>query len=181
MNKTHVVSDSSFIMCFIDDIGNSLCLNGFLERPNLSFVIGEIILAEVAKSPNYFLFEKMCKPNLTIFDYYAYGEILRPFFSIDEMEKGEHEAMVISYIFYFKNENMLAIMDDNSPKEMFKARFPHLSNQVIGTIGFIEKCTCKCKFLSKREGIDLLVEIKKSKFWVRDRIVDDAIQRIGEC
>lgn len=179
MKNIFVVPDSSFFICFLNDISKPRCLYRILNEKTFSFVLGEIIKTEIKKIPdNMMLEENFKKNNISCFDYYSYGEILRPFFSTDEIEKGEHEVIVITYILNFQGEWVIAILDDDSPKNFLKNKLPEISNNIIGTIGFVEKCTIEYNIFLKEESIYILKLIKQSKFWVSEQIIDVVIERI---
>ncbi|MGQ9722388.1 MAG: hypothetical protein ACUVXA_13815 [Candidatus Jordarchaeum sp.] len=72
----------------------------------------------------------------------------------------------------------MTILDDEKPKNFLKRNFPQLLARVTGTIGFIESCTCRYRIFSKEEAINILCLIKKSKFRVREEIVNGAIEKI---
>jgi len=181
MEETYVVSDSSFIICFLDDIEKHEYLLHFWGCGVFKFVIGDVIHEEIKKSHNYSLIQDSLNSKISVFDYYNFGEIVRPFFSIDEIKKGEHEVYVIFYVLNFRKEETIAILDEIQCKNYLKSKMPHVSIKIIGTIGFIERCICKCKLLSKTEGESILVLIKGSKFWIPDKIIDQSINKIRVC
>ena len=182
MKETIVIPDSSFFICFIDDISKPHYLETILNKTEFSFVVGKIIITEIKDAPeNAILREHYNKNNIAVFDYYDYGEILRPFFSIDEINKGEHEVIIITYILNLQGKQVITILDDNSPKKFLKNLLLEKSEMVTGTVGFVEKCTCEYNIFFKEKGINILTLIKQSKFWIENEIVDNAIIRIKGC
>lgn len=182
MKNILVIPDSSFFICFCDDISEPEYLIQILADARFNFVLGSIIKTELEKSSNNVVLEGYFKKhNVNCFDYNTYGELLRPFFSVNEINKGEHEVIVMTYILTFQGKHVIAILDDNSPKTFLKQKLPEISSNVIGTIGFVEKCTCDMEVFLKDEGINILKSIKHSKFWVTGTIIDDSINRIKEC
>ncbi|MCC7554733.1 MAG: hypothetical protein KO254_01235 [Methanoculleus marisnigri] len=162
----------------MDDIKQPQILTQILEFRLFKFFTGSIICSEIQRSQNITDIEGEFSSQVNHFDYYNYGELLRPFLSVNEIEKGEHEVIVISYVLHLSGCNILAILDDESPRTYFKSRFPELSNKVTGTIGFIEKCTCSYGVFQTSKGTTILSLIADSKFRVKKHIVDGAIKRI---
>ncbi len=178
MDLATIVPDSSFFICFLDDIKQPQILVEILEHRRFEFFTGSIIHSEIQKSQNFTDIEGVFDSHVGHLDYYNYGEILRPFFSVNEIRKGEHEVIVISYVLYSRGCSALAILDDESPRKYFKNRFPELSDKVTGTIGFIERCACSYGIFQANKGTTILSLIADSKFRVKRRIVDDAIKRV---
>ena len=179
MTYGSVVSDSSFYLCFLSDIKRPNVLLSIITSPFFDFVIGPIILREVEKSDSFNRIATELKANIRVFDYFAYGEIVRPFFSIDEVEVGEHEVVVVSYILHSRGLLYRSILDDNQPRRFLERELPAILPSLTGTIGFVELCTVKHKLFSKSECIELLEQIRTSRFRISNRIVDEAIERIG--
>ena len=178
MNSITIVPDSSFFICFLDDIKQPQILIQILEYRLFKFFTGSIIRSEIQRSQNFTDIEGEFSSRVDRLDYYNYGELLRPFLSVSEIEKGEHEVIVISYIMHLSGCNILAILDDESPRTYFRSRFPELSDKVTGTIGFIEQCTCSYGIFQTNKGTTILSLIAESKFRVKKHIVDGAIKRI---
>ncbi|MEX2705952.1 MAG: hypothetical protein Q6352_011905 [Candidatus Freyrarchaeum guaymaensis] len=181
MSSVNVVPDSSFYICFLDDINAPHYLLQLLNARIFKFILGKIIKTEIEKSPNYKSIEKTIDSRVEIFEYYNYGEILRPFFSLEEIKKGDNEVIVISYVLYFLNLTFITILDDTKPRKFLERNFPELYTRVVGTVGFIEKCSCQYNIFSKEKGITILNLIKKSKFRIKNEIVNKTIERIGKC
>ncbi|MGQ9722387.1 MAG: hypothetical protein ACUVXA_13810 [Candidatus Jordarchaeum sp.] len=87
MISVTIVPDSSFYICFLDDVEQPKCLLRLLNARIFKFVTGPLIKAEVEKSNNYQVIEKDIGTCVEIFEYYNYGEILRPFFSLEEIKR----------------------------------------------------------------------------------------------
>lgn len=181
MNNVNVVPDSSFYLCFLDDINAPQYLLQLLNARVFKFFLGKVIKTEIESSSNYKTVEKTIDSRVEIFEYYNYGEILRPFFSLEEIKKGDNEVIVISYVLYFLDLTFITILDDNKPRNFLRRNFPELYRRVVGTIGFIEKCSCQYKIFAKEEAITILNLIKKSKFRIKNEIVNNTIKRIGKC
>jgi predicted nucleic acid-binding protein len=178
MNNLVIIADSSFYICFLDDIKKPAFLIHLLKFERFRFTIGPIIKGEINKSPNYPAIEIEIKSHVRVFEYYSYGEILKPVFSIEEMIKGEHEVVAIAYILNFLNIDFIAILDEERTKNFVQNSFPKISTKFVGTIGFIEICCCHHKIFSKLEGIAILDSIRNSKFRVDNRLIDKIIEKI---
>jgi hypothetical protein len=88
LQATIIVPNSSFYLCFLDDIESPHYLARILNHERFDFVAGEKILEEVKRSSRYRLVERKVERRVKIFKYLNYGEILRPFFSVEEIERG---------------------------------------------------------------------------------------------
>ena len=176
MQATTIVPNSSFYLWFIDDIERPHYLARILNQEHFAFVTGRKILKEVKRSSKYRLVQREIERRLKIFEYLNYGEILKPFFSVEEIEKGEHEVIAISCILYILGNNFLAIIDDEQAKKFLKRNFPEVERRARGTVGFVEECY-RATIFSKEET---LKAIRWSKFKVKREIVDDTIKRVKE-
>jgi predicted nucleic acid-binding protein len=143
--------------------------------------MGLIIKKEIEKSPNYQIIKEAIESHGEIFMYSDYGEILRPFLSLEEIKNGEHEVIAISYILDFRKADFIVIIDDDSPRKFLERNFPFIFQRVTGTIGLIEICSCNYKVFSKGEALIILSLINRSKFRVKEEIVNKTIEKIKEC
>ncbi|MHA1987265.1 MAG: hypothetical protein ACW98D_11540 [Promethearchaeota archaeon] len=178
--KTNIIADSSFYICFLDDIKDPDILILFFTQPEFIFILGNIISGEVEKSVNFSNIQDKFRSYVKIFSYYEYGEIIKPFFSEDEILKGEHEVIVISYIFYYLEKNFLAILDETWARTYYITNFPEIEDKMIGTIGFIEECVCNHNFFSPKLAIIILEKIIKSKFRIKEDIIRRAINNLQD-
>ena len=174
-----IIPNSSFYLCFLDDIMAPQYLVRILNYEYFNFVTGKIILKEIERSPRYRIIKKEIERKVRVFEYLDYGEILRPFFSIEEIKKREHEVIAISCILYILEINFLAIIDDEQAIRFLKRNFPRIEHKITRTVGFMEECYRR-KIFSKEETINILELIKKSKFRVKKAIIEDIIKRISE-
>ena len=179
MRQTEIVPDSSFYYCFTDDIDKPDTLVKLLSHASFHFVTGPIIESEVKRSEKFTTIKEAFEHNVESFAYYDYGEIVRPLFALDEITKGEHEVVVISHILHYQEVNYKSIVDEDPTRAFLERMYPELFENVTGTIGFLEYCTIRCKLISKGDCITLLRLIRASRFWIKDRIVDEAIERVG--
>lgn len=178
MEEVNIIPDSSFYICFLDDIKKPDYLLKIIKCDKFKFFTGFIIKEEIEKSSYYSKIEKIINLKIQIFKYYDYGEILRPFFSIEEIKEGEHEVIVISYILYLRDINFIAIIDDTTPRNFIQNNFPEIFKCIEWTINFLKKCNTDYKLYSKEEIISILQLIQNSKFRVKKEIVENVIKQI---
>jgi predicted nucleic acid-binding protein len=178
MPPTRVVPDSSFYICFLDDIQRVDALLRLVTCDAYSLVMGVVIRREVTakRCPEDFL--DAVNTHVEAFEYSTYGEILRPFFSVEEVDKGETEAVVISFILHQRGEVHVLIIDESPARRFVGRRFPDLERYMTGTVGFLETSTVLRNISTPEETIDLLREMLVSTFRVDPGIVHEAIERL---
>ena len=178
MSISRVVSDSSFYICFLDDIERVDALLRLMTSREYSFVMGSVIRREVTakECPEDFL--DTLHRSVEIYEYYGHGEILRPFFGDAEIRKGESEAVVISFILHGKGELHILVIDESPARRFVGRRFPDLVQYMTGTVGFLETSTVLRYIFTPEEAIVMLKEIIASDFRVDPGIVREAIERL---
>ncbi len=177
-----IVADSSFYICFLDDIKRPCSLHRILNV--FDFYIGRIIASEIKKSSNKKMIMTWLNSDvvkLLEIEDENYGELLRPFFSQSEVTKGEHEAVAIAVILHLENSLLRVIIDDKAARNFLKNNFPDLSVKLRGTCGFIKDCHCVHKILTKNETKEILINIKNSNFRIKDELVDSLIEQVEAC
>lgn len=179
MDKTSIIPDSTFFLCFIDDINDNQDLIKILNADRFHFLMGPVVYSEISKSKNYESISETIKNSTSTFPYYDYGAIIKPFFSLDEIKRGENEVIVISYIVNLLGSSLIFIIDDGSPRNFIKRILPDLYKYLYYSIKFLEYCTVECKLLSKDDAIRVLTAIKASKFRVPKIVIDETIKRVG--
>lgn len=152
-----------------------------LNNEELRFIAGRIVKSEVGSSPNYESIKSIFESNVSEFRYYEYGEILRPFFSTEEIRKGEHEVIAISYILHFLGIYFIMILDDDQSRKFVEGNFPELARNMMGTVGFVGECCCSYNIFSKEEAITILMLIDKSKFRIRKETIEEIVEKIEGC
>lgn len=122
MIDTKVISDSTFYICFLDDISYPEGLKKIICSGKFKFVIGPIVMSEIEKSPNY----HFIKPDLSKVQEnplpFNYGEIVRPFLGIEEIKKGEHEVIGIAIVYYLMGREFILILDEDGPREIIEKK-----------------------------------------------------------
>ena len=181
MNKIQVIPDSSFYICFIDDIKDHENLIEIIKYDKFNFIIGVIVKDEIVKSPNYNKIEAVMKSDVELFSEINYGEILRPLFSKEELKKGENEVITISFILFDLDYDIITIIDDEEPRKFFINNLTECADKLTGTIGFIGDCVCIHKIFKKDKGMNILIAIKNSKFRITEVIFNEVMNKIREC
>lgn len=178
MTKHNIIPDSTFYICFLDDIKEPKYIIKLIESDKFVCFIGPILKKEIENSINYSNIKNIINSNVFIFEYYNYNEILKPFFSINEIKKGESEVIVISYILYSQGYTFSAILDDDTPRKFLKKNFPEIFKFVEGTVTFMSNCCIKNKIYSQEETLYILELIRKSKFRIDEKIINETINNI---
>lgn len=173
-----IIPDSSFFICFLDDIYEPILLKKIMISKELEIIMGEIVIGELEKSSEYHHISSLVESR-KVYDYFDYGELLKPFFSEDEILKGEHEVIVISYIHHSKGLFHFLIIDDRQQRRFINRVLSELETYLIGTVGFIMKIGITGLIITKDEAIYLLSSIKKSKFRINHVIVERAIKELS--
>ena len=137
MRNPSIIADSSFYICFLDDIKKPEYLKHILTH--FRFVIGKIVKKEIARSP---MFKKIESIINTVVDNISadenFDELLKPFFSVKEIEKGEDEVIAIAYVFNILELYFYFILDDESARHFVEINFSELKDRMYGTVGFIK-------------------------------------------
>lgn len=135
-----------------------------------SFYLTKILIQELEKSPNYnYLKNNMFLPlNFP----YNISEVLRPFFSKQQVLKGEHEVIAFAHIVYQKNKKFTLIIDETSSRKFVCRHFNYLVNNLIGTVLFVGKCCSQYGIFTIPQAEEILREIELSDFRVSKSILD---------
>ena len=173
-----VIPDSTFYICYLDDINKPKYLNKIIQNDNFNIYIGQIINNEIKKSNNYITLENDIGSKIKIFEYYHYGEILRPLFSKEEIKKGEHEVIVIAFILFSEDKEFIAILDDIAPRKFIKKNFPKIYKSIEWTVEFTKNCYYEHKIFSKEETLIILELIQNSKFRIDSNIISKLISEV---
>lgn len=173
-----ILADSSFYICFLDDINRHDCLGKIVIE--FDFILPPIVNSEIQKSKNYSVI-KNCKDIVPFSLYYDVSSILKPFFGSQEIKKGEHE--VIGYA-YFLNENsdkFYFILDEDGPRKFVERYFPTLTPLMKGTAKFVGMCACEFYIMSKQEVREVLTLIENSPFRITKNILDKVRLYLEGC
>lgn len=151
---TCISADSSFYICLIDDIDHENCLNKFSK--SYSFFIGKRISKEINSKSR-----KNLDLNYVDVDYY---ELIKPYFgrNTDHIDDGEYEAIGIAHFLIQNDDLKYLIIDEKTVRNFVETHFDYLTQYLVGTIGFIEKCCCLDKIINKKNALEILETIKAS-------------------
>ena len=169
-----MLADSSFYLCFLEDIEQPEVLTRILSR--FDFLITPIVYKEVSKSGNFECVRS--NPKIILFPKENLGEALRPFFSKRQMEKGETEVIELAYEFYADSAPKMFILDDKEPRLFVMQNLPYLVNLMVGTVGFVGKCCYEYEILEKSEATAILTVISTSTFRVAPEIISEVLAKI---
>ena len=154
-NDKYVFADSSFYICFINELNQPDCYN-FLDYYN--FALGHKVLSEIENQITKNITEKIhiC-PN----DNYNYDVLISPLLSNEEKNKEKGEFEIIGLSLYYLNFNNVKyiIIDDKKANKFAKKHFPELTEYLTGTIGLIKYCSYD-GFISPTTSINILEDIK---------------------
>lgn len=179
MPRSHrnLVADSTFYLFFIDDTNNSDSLCKILEifTAQLSPTIHKELHLKNKDAKLKKLIESSC--NVFQDSRIKYAEALRPVFSKEELQKGEHELIAIAVLCNELKIELILVIDDEGPRKIISNHFAYLSVYLTRTGRFIEKCYSQYDVLKKDEAIKLINDMKKSKFHIDKRSID---QLLGE-
>lgn len=175
LNKSNeMLSDSSFYLCFLEDIEQPDVLLRIMQR--FDFLITPIVYKEVSKSHNFGRIQSC--PKLKLLQKESLGEILKPFFSKKEIEKGETEVIELAFEYYVAGLPRMFIIDDKEPRLFVTRNLPYLSDLMIGTVGFVGECSYEYAILDKYEASALLLLISTSSFRVEPEVISEVLAKI---
>jgi len=171
-----VIPNSSFFICFLDDIRMPYFLRRIVTHNPFTFVLCKKVKEEVAaKAESKASFFNELNNYFEYSDFSSYSEVLRPFFAEKELTKGEHEVIIAAYIHhYLYDQDYVVIIDEEGPRKFLQKNFPELFANAIGTVGFIGQCCISYNILTKDEALGLLDAIENSKF----RVSDDILKKV---
>ncbi|MGD0978050.1 MAG: hypothetical protein ABR962_02795 [Candidatus Bathyarchaeia archaeon] len=175
IEPTQILADSSFYLCFLEDIKQPEVLTRILNR--LDFLITPIVYEEVSKSDNFKHFRS--NPKIILLPKENLGEILKPFFSKGQIEKGETEVIELAYEFYADGTPKMFILDDKEPRLFVMRNLPYLVELMVGTVGFVGKCYYEYEILKKNEASAILLVISTSTFRVEPEIINEVLTKIN--
>lgn len=172
INLRQVVADSTFYICFLEDINQPEKLVYILKL--FVFRITPIVYKEVSKCKNYAIIETSCP----IVRDSNIGEILKPFFSKKQIEKGETEVIELAYEFYSDGTHIPFILDDEEARYFVERNLKDLSSSMTGTVGFVAKCYYEFFVFTKEEASLTISTIGNSKFRISQEIISKVLSRV---
>lgn len=173
-----MIADSSFYICFLDDITCPALLNMMLVGP-FQFLITRIVHDEIKKSENYL--QTRTDRIRRLEDPFDISKILKPFFGRGEVSKGEHEVVAFSMILSEDYPDLIIILDDAQPRKILERHNPRLASNMYGTVGFVVSCHCDYATLQKGDVLGAVKAIGESKFRVPDDVIRQAESQVSGC
>jgi predicted nucleic acid-binding protein len=176
-----VIPDSSFFICFVDDLEGHLPVADRIRF--LTTITGRfdfLVVPAVEQESSLQRLPSQIQDNLDLVKIPASGiqkdpsvELLRPL-----LGKGEHEVITCSHV-HFQNGDgtFLFILDDGVARNLVKRILPALVSHMKGTVGFLGYCALQ-KVLDKNGTIQLLTSIGKSKFRVDRATISTVITEV---
>lgn len=175
LNKSdEILADSSFFICFLDDIEQPKVLKRMLYK--FDFLVTPMVYKEISKSINFKHVQN--HPKIILVPKENLGESLRPFFSKKEVEKGETEVIELAYQFYSNSNPRIFIIDEDGPRLFVIQNLPYLEKLMIGTVGFVGECYYEYGILEKSEASAIILIIGTSKFRVSAEVIREVLTKI---
>ena len=177
----NVIPDSSFFICFLDDLEGHLPISDrvrFLMLIAGNFTI--LVVPDVEQESQFQRFSPPVKAQARMVKIPASKtrsdpsiELLRPM-----LGRGEHEVITCAHYHVLKGDSIFFfILDDGLARDLVRRILPVLISHMKGTVGFIGHCAIQ-KVLEKNEAIHLLTVIGRSKFRVDQLTVTTVISDI---
>jgi hypothetical protein len=164
-----LVADTSFYSFFVNDTSEKESLGKILR--NFIAEMPPKVYDELKASKNpEFLEEYKDKINVHKSYNLKFSEILKPLFSKEQEEKGEHEVIVVALFCHNLKLNFVFIIDDDGAFKFVEKNLPNLITNVKRTAGFICECCTIYKIFNKPESLALLDKMGNSKFFI-DKVI----------
>jgi predicted nucleic acid-binding protein len=178
-----VIPDSSFFICFLDDLVDHLrdtdrirILTAITRGFTVLIVPAVLTEARLDRFPVP-VRDQICLTEIseTLSD--PSIELLRPL-----LGKGEHEVISCAHEHFLAGDaTFLFILDDGVARNLVKRMLPLLTDNMKGTVGFLGFCTSR-KVLDKDETIHLITIIGQSNFRVDNSTITAVIAGIqNQC
>lgn len=180
MIRETLIPDSSFFICFFDD------LEGIVDESERYGFISLVAREFIVKIPQHVHFEAGFERrnhdfsgSISVVSIDDLMENANPFEPLRlVVDRGEFEVIVLSYIHKTKNgNNFTFILDDETARKKVNLFLPILSENLTGTIGFISRLE-ENNYLSSEFTINIIKCIGESKFRISKKILDFTIKNI---
>lgn len=169
-----MVADSSFYLCFLEDIESPQYLLSMLSQ--FDFVMPSLVLEEVRRCRNYRMLGVDPGIKLTDPDFES-REILRPLFSADQWRKGEAESIALAHSMQLSGVLWKLILDDTQARTFVERILPSLSEFMTGTLGFIAICY-ETRIFSQGDSLTIIALIEKSPFRTSGEVLSTVRRQI---
>lgn len=164
----NVIPDSSFFICFLDDLEGILPIKDRLHI--LVLITGTFTVLVVPAVEQESRFQRISSPVRNQVRMVTIPASARsdPFIQLLQplLGKGEHDVITCAHVHFLEgNSNFLFLLDDGIARDHVRRILPALVSHMKGTVGFLGHCAVQ-KVLEKNETINLLTVISRSKFRV---------------
>lgn len=173
-----LVADSSFYVCFLNDIKQQIPLEKILTE--LKFYVPSCIVNEVSKCSEFKSILSSTKAKI-LDSSYNFADILRPFVSKNQFDKGETEAIALAYVLNRMQRLHKLILDDKGARDFVINKLSLLANYMTGTVGFVADCCCYYCFLTREEGLRIFELVELSQFRVDNNVLSQVRDRVNGC
>lgn len=171
---SQIVADSTFYLCFLEDIKNPEALKSIIDKFDL--LITPMVYKEVDCSGNFGKIKNHQK--LILYPKESLGEALRPFFSEKQILKGETEVIELAYNLYIIGKPKILILDDKQARSFVLRQLPYLQESLVGTVGFVGDCYCEYNVFEKDAAKTLVILIGESPFRVSVDVIREVLAKI---
>lgn len=162
MQTERLIPDSTFFSFFLHNIEEPDYLKRIVD--NFYVEIPPRVNQEIENCKHSKIIEEI-KDKLHLFDdKLNFTELLKPLFSTEQRERGEHDVIVVGYFCFWLKLDFIMIIDDGGARKFIEKNFPYLVPHLTWTATFIGDCCCKYKIFNKDETLDLLDKMGKSTF-----------------
>jgi predicted nucleic acid-binding protein len=178
MQNERLIPDSTFFSFFLHNVDEP----DFLKRivHNFYVEVPPRINEEVKNCKNAKFIDEI-KDRLHIFEAKLnFTELLKPLFSNEQKQKGEHDVIVVGYFCYELGIEFLMIIDDLNARKFVSNNFPYLNNRLTWTATFIRDCYSKYQIFKKDESIALLNKMAKSTFRIDKQTLSELMEGIKD-
>ena len=171
-----IVADSSFYICFLEDIKRPDALLLMLNK--FEFAFGKTVNMEISKCEHFGSIKG--NSHLNLIPDLNFSEVLKPFFGEYENAKGESEIIALAIILYGISRIDKLILDEDGPRAFVERNLPNLAHFMTGTVGFVGKCCCETYILEAEKTLQILSEIEHSPFRVSYNVLSTIRRSIYE-
>ncbi|MDD3052489.1 MAG: hypothetical protein PHR06_15295 [Candidatus Cloacimonetes bacterium] len=180
MIKEKLIPDSSFFICFFDDLEGIV-----IESERFDFIayIAKQYYVEIPEYVHYEArFQNRNHDFSSLISVVSIDDLVKDpvFFEPLRLvvDKGEFEVIVLSYFYKTTNdENFTFILDDETARKKVHLFIPLIAGNLTGTIGFISRLE-QNNYISLEFKVNILKCIEQSKFRVSKKIIESTINSI---
>lgn len=166
----HFIPDASFFIC-LDEIDEIELLNPVISECN-NFIITQEVMGEVTDFAD--IVNVINNMNKFHTGYSSSPQSIQTYQNAIP-NLGQGELSVISCYLNCGKNTCCAILDDDKPRKKAKS----LGLTYHGTVWFIEECY-RNGHLEKERAVEILNKIRKTEFYIDQKILDEAISRIRD-